>query len=479
MSPQRVLVVDDERNIRRTLKMVLSTAGYDVSEAESGEEGVAAVSAAPVEVVLLDVNLPGQDGLVTLEQIRSLDPAPMVIMISGQATVATAVEATRLGACDFLEKPLSKDRVLVAIRNAVQRGALAREVKEIRTTEARRHVMIGDSAAIDDLRRQIEKVSPTPATVLVTGESGGGKEVVARMIHDTSGRRDGPFVKVNCAAIPEALIESELFGCVKGAFTGADRARDGKFLVADGGTIFLDEIGDMSLKVQAKVLRALQEREIERVGDSSPIRVDVRVVAATNKDLTHEVSAGSFREDLFYRLNVVPLEVPPLRARTEDIPRLAVHFLQLYAAENQLPVKVLGDDAKAALSGRKWRGNVRELKNVVERLAILSDGPEITEIDVARHAPGGGPAPPGAPAAAAGGGIPSLDAIREMGGLAAARREFEKACIEMSLREANGNVSQAARSLGVERSNLHKKMQTYDLAPARGSKGSEDDHDAQ
>jgi two-component system nitrogen regulation response regulator NtrX len=278
----RILIVDDEKNIRRTLAMILGGAGYTIREAESGETAQAMLAESPSEVVLLDVGLPGIDGIETLKRILAEPHAPSVIMISGQATVAMAVEATRLGAFDFLEKPLSKERVLIAVRNALRSARLGRDVQRFRSGEERRRVLVGESDAIVALRRMIEKVGPTGATVLVTGESGTGKEIVARALHDSSARAQGPFVKVNCAAIPEELIESELFGCVRGAYTGADRSRDGKFLVADGGTLFLDEIGDMSLRVQAKVLRALQEGEIERVGDSQSIHVDVRVIAATN-----------------------------------------------------------------------------------------------------------------------------------------------------------------------------------------------------
>jgi two-component system nitrogen regulation response regulator NtrX len=324
--------------------------------------------------------------------------------------------------------------------------------------------MVGESKSLEHVRKHVEKVGPSAATVLITGESGTGKELVARALHEASPRHGGPFVKVNCAAIPEELIETELFGCLKGAYTGADRNRDGKFLLADGGTIFLDEIGDMSLKVQAKVLRALQEGEIERVGSSTIQRVDVRVLAATNKDLAAEVEAGRFREDLFYRLNVVPLEVPPLRERTGDIPELCQHFLALYAQENDLPVKTLSPGALAQLGTRPWRGNIRELRNIIERLAILSDRPVISERELELLVPAGergGTSIDSLPAY-------SLDAvsaedIRSEGGLNEMRRQFEKRCVEACLDHTGGNVSQAARLLRIERSNLHKKMQALGL----------------
>ncbi len=488
---QRILIVDDEKNIRRTLSIVLEGAGYAVRQAGSGEECLSLLEESPSDMVLLDVGLPGRDGIATLKEIRARCPDTAIVMISGQATVATAVEATRLGAFDFLEKPLAKERVLIAVRNALKATTLGEEVNRYKRSEALRYVMIGESAAVRQLRHQIEKVGPTGATVLIVGESGSGKELVARGLHEASPRAGRPFIKLNCAAIPEELIETELFGCLRGAYTGADRSRDGKFLLADGGSLFLDEVGDMSLRVQAKVLRALQEGEIERVGDSKVHRVDVRVVAATNKDLLAEVAAGRFREDLYFRLNVIPIQVPPLRERREDIGALADHFLKLYAAENDLPVKDLSAGARALLCRMEWRGNVREVRNVIERLAILTDGSRIEEGDVrvcaggvdAVAAPrgmrsaagsggmggGGGTAPGGL--VSAGGGVPAapeylpagFDAIRLAGGLLRARREFERRCIELALDQSSGNVSEAARLLGIERSNLHKKMQAYRL----------------
>ncbi len=463
----RILIVDDEKNIRRTLSMILSGAGYTVGEAGSGEEALSLIEESPADLALLDVGLPGMDGIELLKQLTARHPGTAAIMISGQATVATAVEATRLGAFDFLEKPLSKDRVLIAARNALQVSTLGEEIDRYKRGEAERRTMVGDSAAIKSLRRQIDKVGPTPATVLITGESGSGKELVARAVHESSGRASAPFIKVNCAAIPEELIETELFGCLRGAYTGADRTRDGKFLAADGGTIFLDEIGDMSLRVQAKVLRALQEGEIERVGDSKVHRVDVRVISATNKDLAAEVEEGNFREDLFFRLNVVPLSVPPLRDRRDDIPMLANHFLHLYTAENDLPGMSLSAEAIDQLAALDWRGNIRELRNVIERLAILSDGPKISEDDVSTIAATSGLAPkaatPTRDAASGGAPRPDLEQIRRAGGLVQARRDFERASVEAALDHTDGNVSKAARILGIERSNLHKKMQAYGL----------------
>jgi DNA-binding NtrC family response regulator len=479
----RVLIVDDEKNIRRTLGMILRGEGYRLREAESGEEALSRLEEAPADLVLLDVHLPGVDGIEVLKRIKQQDPATSVVMISGEATVSAAVEATRAGAFDFLEKPLSRDRVLIATRNALAVENLSSRVDRLEKAEARRWRMVGESPAHRGVLRDIEKIGPTSATVLITGESGTGKELVARALHESSPRREGPFIKVNCAAIPEELIETELFGCVRGAYTGADRNRDGKFLLADGGTLLLDEIGDMSLRVQAKVLRALQEGEIQRVGDAVGQRVDVRVLAATNKTLTDEVRAGRFREDLFYRLNVLPLTVRPLRERSEDIPLLCRHFLERYADENALPLKTLTPEAMERLRSRSWPGNIRELGNVIERLAILSEGSRITERDIEALTPAeevaldsrpeaagvqGVEAPADSPAGAEGSVAGSRDTvtpedIRRGGGLGQVRRDFERRCIEACLDHTGGNVSEAARWLGIERSNLHKKMQALGL----------------
>ena len=478
----RVLVIDDEKNIRRMLAIVLESEGYEVREASTAEDGLALLADAPSDLVLLDVALPGMGGLEALPLIREGHRGAAVIMVSGHATIGTAVEATRLGAFDFLEKPLSKDRVLVAARNALQLSSLGEQVRGQQALVEERHRIIGESAPIRALLAQVNKVAPTGATVLLTGESGSGKEVFARAIHDGSPRARRPFVKVNCAAIPEELIETELFGCVKGAYTGADRSRDGKFQQADTGTLFLDEIGDMSLRVQAKVLRALQEGEIERVGDSRVTKVDVRILAATNKTLPAEVQAGRFREDLFFRLSVIPLEVPPLRERAEDITPLAEHLLRLWSRDNDLPARTLTPGACAALSSMSWRGNVRELRNVIERLAILAAGPRIGEEDVRELASMSAlpsPAPSaGAPAAPGSRRPASLEAVRAAGGLVAARRDFERECIEKALDATGGNVSQAAQLLLIERSNLHKKMQALGLdarPPRPGSTTTEEE----
>ena len=464
MTP-RILIIDDERNIRRTFQMVLGDEGFAVETAETGEEGLDLCAARRPDLVVLDVRLPGLDGLDVLARLHESEPDLPVIMISGHGTIATALEATRRGAYDFLEKPLGKERLLVAIRNALEARKLGREVKRLRDRESRRHLMVGETPALQAIRQQVTRVAPTAARVLITGESGTGKELVARAVHQASDRARKPFVKVNCAAIPEELIESELFGAVKGAYTGATQTRDGKFLQANGGTLFLDEIGDMSLKAQAKVLRALQEGEIERVGGDETLKVDVRVVAATNKDLAAEAEAGRFREDLFFRLNVVPIHVPPLRERAADIPLLAEHFLAVYLDENGLPQRGFASTALDVLRGLPWQGNIRELGNAVERLAIMAAGEEIDPEDLALCGIGGAAPTPGP---GRGGSGWDLAAVQAAGGLVAARQQFEKEQIGAALAETEGNVSAAARLLNIDRTNLHKKIQALGLGEGAG-----------
>ncbi len=467
-----VLIVDDERNIRRTFGMVLRGEGFDVLDAPDGESSLALLDKEGADVVVLDVRLPGMDGLEVLRRIRERPAPPPVLMISGHGTIATAVEAVRLGAFDFLEKPCSRDRVVVAVRNALRLGELDREVRRHRRAADERHRLVGESAALREVLEQVARVAPTDARVLIRGESGVGKELVARAIHRGSRRADRPFVKVNCAAIPEELIESELFGAVRGAYTGAVADRDGKFLQADGGTLFLDEIGDMSPRAQAKVLRALQEGEIERVGDGRVRRVDVRVIAATHRNLEQEVRAGRFREDLFFRLNVVPVTVPPLRERPDDVPVLARWFLERYLRENDLPPREFAPETLRLLRDLPWPGNVRELHNAVERLAIMSRGRRITPDDLRRTGLlEGGVAPAAESGVAAGAATDpaavlalSPAAVASLGGLVEARRRFEAACIRRCLDETGGNVSAAARLLGIDRTNLHKKIQAYGLA---------------
>jgi len=468
----KILLVDDERNIRRTLAMILRPEGFDVLEAGSGEEAIALFEKEGADLVILDVKLPGKSGIDVLREIKSAEPDRMVIMISGHATVATAVEATREGAFDFLEKPLTKERVLVAVRNALRFGRIGEEVRELRAREAGRHVMLGETPAMRAVREKIAQAGPTTARILILGESGTGKELVARAVHEESDRKGRPFVKVNCAAIPEELIESELFGAVKGAYTGSVETRDGKFLQADGGTLFLDEVGDMSLRAQAKVLRTLQEGEIEKVGGSGTRKVDVRVIAATNQDLSARIREGQFREDLFFRLNVIPIHVPPLRERREDIPLLTNHFLERYRLENNLPPMTIDDAALEALCRLPWPGNVRELCNVVERLVILCRGAQIGLADLE----GAGVLPRGTGSAAprADQELHPLDPdqVLALGGLVEARRRFEAVCIREALGRAGGNVSEAARLLGIDRTNLHKKIQAYDI-----QEGKEDPHE--
>jgi DNA-binding NtrC family response regulator len=450
-----VLVVDDEKNIRRTLRMVLEGEGYEVEEAPSAEEGLEQLEGA--DLVILDVRLPKMSGLEALAKVREADPALPVLMISGHASVGEAVQAVQSGATDFFEKPLDRDRVLVRVGNALEKRRLERELSQLRADVERRYAMIGESPVMKALYAQIEKVAPTRGRVLVTGESGTGKELIARALHRLSPRHDRPFVKVNCAAIPGELIESELFGYERGAFTGAQARRKGMFEQADGGTLFLDEIGDMSLSAQAKVLRALQNGEITRVGSEKTIAVDVRVVAATNKDLERAVADGAFREDLYFRLNVVPLRSPSLRERREDVPSLARAFLREFCAENGLREKPVEPEVFARLQHKPWPGNVRELKNVVERMAILS-GDTITVDDLppdGKLAQAAAASPPGLPDGAFEDGRRLT--LREY------RDRAERRYVQATLDECDWNVSKAASLLGVERTNLHKKMRSLGL----------------
>lgn len=455
----RILVVDDEKNIRRTMRMVLEGEGFEVIDAESGETALGLIEQTEVDLMILDVRLPKADGIEVLRKLRAhRDHARLpVIMISGHASVAEAVNAVQLGATDFFEKPLDRDRVLIGIRNALRTSQLEREVAELRASTQERYEMVGESEAMRKLYAQLEKVAPTNGRVLVVGESGTGKELVARAIHRLSSRAKASFVKVNCAAIPSELIESELFGHERGAFTGATSRKKGMFEMADGGTLFLDEIGDMSLGAQAKVLRALQNGEITRVGSERTIGVDVRVVAATNKDLERAVSEGEFREDLYFRLNVVPLYTPPLRERKEDIPPLAKSFLQRFCQESAVRAKEIDDDVVEALQERPWPGNVRELKNVIERMAILSgdrieldDLPELSRLSTRERD-------------SAQNSLPDVDIGNDSLSLKAYRELAEKSYILRALESNDWNISQAATTLGVERTNLHKKMRGYGI----------------
>ncbi|HLK92706.1 MAG TPA: sigma-54 dependent transcriptional regulator [Polyangia bacterium] len=461
-----IFIVDDEKNIRRTVRMVLEGEGFGVEEASSGEEALARLPEVAADVLLLDVQLPGISGLETLERIAKLksESTPTVIVISGHATLADAVRATKAGAYDLIEKPLDRERLMVALRNALERRAMAREVQGLRALADERSEMVGRSAAMGALRAQIAKVAPTRTRVLITGESGTGKELIARAIHRQSAVADKALIKVNCAAIPKELIESELFGHERGAFTGATARKRGLFEMADGGTIFLDEIGDMVSSAQAKVLRVLQSGEFTRVGGEQTLKVDVRVLAATNRDLQAAVAAGEFREDLYFRLNVVPLRAPPLRERADDVALLSGSFIELACRENGMKVKTISPEALALLAGYPWPGNVRELRNVIERLVILSDEsitvddlPEeiIAEVSRTRRE-----------ATAAPSDLPRVELPAEARALPL--REFrdhmEREYIRIKLDENGWNISRTASLLGIERTNLHKKMRALGLS---------------
>jgi two-component system nitrogen regulation response regulator NtrX len=438
----RILIVDDEPGIRQSLKGVFEDEGIATDAVSSGEECLKKMAETPYDLVLLDVWLPGIDGIETLRRVREMSPATRVIMISGHATIATAVSATKLGAWDFIEKPLSLDHTLLIARNALSHKQLEQANAILQHEFEERFNIVGDSIPIKALRKQIVLVAPTNSRVLIYGESGAGKELVARNLHFLSKRTAAPFVEVNCAALPEELIESELFGHTKGSFTGATETKKGKFGLADGGTLFLDEIGDMSLKTQAKVLRAVEAQSFQPIGASSSIRVDVRVLAATNKNLPSEVAAGRFREDLFYRLNVIPFLVPPLRERREDIPTLSRYFMRLYSAEHGIPPKEFGPNAMDLMMDYSWPGNVRELRNEIERLVIMAPDAVIHEKDLS---------------------LPGANGTMGSSTLHQARAQYEKEFILSRLREANWNVSQAARLLGLERSYLYRKMKTYGI----------------
>jgi two-component system, NtrC family, nitrogen regulation response regulator NtrX len=447
----RILVVDDEEGIRKILRQVLEYEGHEVRVASGGGEAIQLYEELRPDLVFMDVKMARMDGLEALDRIRAHDASACVVMISGHGNIETAVEATRRGAWDFLEKPLDTDRLLVTIRNALQQRGLAEENLRLRGEVESRYEIVGRSFAIRALLDRIEKVAPTDARVLITGENGTGKELVARALHRLSARTDALFVEVNCAAIPSELIESELFGHMRGSFTGAHADRAGKFEQADGGTLFLDEIGDMSLAAQAKVLRALQEGIVTRVGGERPIRVDVRVIAATNKAIEEEIASGRFREDLYHRLNVVPIRVPPLRERREDIPMLVRHFAEKAIAEQRLPIRQFTDGALDLLARLDWSGNVRELRNTVERLLILGRGGDVSENDVERLV----------------GGAQISDSLSaEMLGaptFAEFKERAERAYILAKLREHDWNVSETARSVEMPRSNLYKKIEKYNL----------------
>jgi two-component system nitrogen regulation response regulator NtrX len=450
-----ILVVDDEASILRSVEGILSDEGFEVVSAESGTEALEKIDQLIPDLVLLDIWMPGMDGIETLVKVKEAYPYLQVVIMSGHGNIETAVKATKLGAYDFIEKPLSMDKLLHSVRKALDYYQLEEEINLLKQKHKQKSKLTGHSKPIRGLKEQIRIVAPTNAWVLISGENGTGKELVAHYIYRLSRRSNKPMVEVNCAAIPEDLIESELFGHEKGAFTGAATMRKGKFDLAHEGTIFLDEIGDMSLKAQSKTLRILQEQKFERVGGARTIEVDVRVIAATNKDLESEIEKGTFREDLYFRLNVIPIQVPPLRDRAEDIPELVEEFLAEFSVSTNIDPKRMSGSALGLLKKYPWPGNVRELKNLVERLMIMSPGMVIEASDIPspfNQAQGREPA--FAPRIL-------LDTLKE------AKNQFEKAFLETKLKEYDWNISQTAEAIGIERSNLHKKIKAYGLEAQR------------
>jgi two-component system nitrogen regulation response regulator NtrX len=447
---EKILVVDDEENIRKSLRMILEYEGYQFLEAADGEEAMDLIEeTVGLDLILLDIKLPGRDGLDVLKDIREKPYTPEVIMISGHGIIQTAVEATKLGAFDFLEKPLHRERVLLSIRNALSQNRLRRENLDLKKKAGKRYEIIGNHPQMKKLWSDIKRAAATNATILIYGESGTGKELIARAIHEQSLRAEESFIQVNCAAIPEELIESELFGHVKGAFTGATEKKQGKFEAANGGTIFLDEVADMSLKTQAKVLRVLEEGEVQKVGSSQINKVDVRVIAATNKDLKEEIQRGNFREDLYFRLNVIPLYSPPLREKSEDIPLLVDYFSHTFAESNNFKVKSFSRDAMDAMMKYMWKGNIRELKNMVERLIIMTEEDVIERKDLPERIRG--EAQIYLPDA---GKVKNLKDFRDLA---------EKQFILAKLEENDWNISQTAREIDTPRSNLYKKLEYYGI----------------
>jgi two-component system, NtrC family, nitrogen regulation response regulator NtrX len=444
----KILVVDDEAGIRESLSSILRDERYSVEAVESAELALERLHSGNIEVVLLDVWLPGMDGLEALSRIQSLPQPPSVIIISGHGTIETAVRATKLGAFDFIEKPLSLERIIVLVRNAIEQRRLQEENQLLHTELGHRYRIVGDSVPMKALRQQIAVTGPTNGRVLIYGESGTGKELVARSLHAASLRNKAFFVEVNCAAIPEELIESELFGHVKGSFTGASEDKIGKFAKADGGTLFLDEVGDMSLRTQSKVLRVLEEQRFERVGSNQTLHVDVRVIAATNKNLEQEIARGAFRQDLFYRLNVIPFFVPPLRDRKEDIPVLARYFLAEFSSEYGKKTRELTDGAMEILLRYPWPGNVRELRNLVERLVIVCPQARIEPHHLPPELFRGVAESPQQP----------YSTLHE------ARSAYEREFILRKLQEHRWNMTQTASALGLERSHLYRKMKSLGIA---------------
>jgi two-component system nitrogen regulation response regulator NtrX len=506
----RILVIDDEAAIRDMMRMILEYEGYECLVAATGQEALTQMERTPPDLVFLDIKMPGMDGLEVLTRVRSLDEGVPVVMISGHATISDAVAATKLGAFDFIEKPLASERVLVTVRNAIDARRLKTEVGRLRQDADAKYRITGDSPALKRVMEDVARAAPTSATVLILGESGVGKELVARAIHRNSQRAKERFVQVNCAAIPEELIESELFGHEKGSFTGASDKQLGKFEQADRGTIFLDEVGDMSPKTQAKVLRVLQEGEVERIGSAKTFKVDVRVIAATNKQLEEEIAKGTFREDLYFRLSVIPISVPPLRERADDIPSLVRHFMDLFAREGaSFQAKRFTPAAMALLQQQRWKGNIRELRNTIERALIMSRGESIDEGELreilrleTRLGPGSaeaqppragmvqtpgaaaggfaGPDRPAAPAGASGNDRAVPDASGSVGAMSppaaepprpSTLKEFkeqaERAFLVERLRDNNWNISKTAEVIGTPRSNLYKKLEQYQISQER------------
>jgi two-component system nitrogen regulation response regulator NtrX len=444
MNRPAILIVDDEKGVQNSVRGILEDAGFDAEAVSSGEEALDLLAKREFAIVLLDIWLPGIDGLEALAKMQQIAPETGVVMISGHGSIETAVRATKLGAFDFVEKPLSLEKTLVVVKNALHQRQLQTENRLLREQIEQNYVMIGDSIPMQALRQQIAFAAPTNGRVLICGENGTGKELVARLLHIHSQRRDGSFVEMNCAAIPEELIESELFGHVKGSFTGASEDKQGKFAQADGGTLFLDEVGDMSPKTQAKVLRVLEEQRFTPVGGNAPVKVDVRVIASTNKNLEREIEAGNFREDLYYRLNVLPFQLPPLRERREDIATLTAYFLADFARRYGRKPPALTRKAVEVLEGYPWPGNVRELKNIMERIVIMTPQPRIDLYDL--------------PESILSRTLPAQPDREEAASLQGAREKFEREFILQKLVECKGNVSRAAQALQIERSNLYRKI---------------------
>ncbi len=457
MPTDTILIVDDEESIRKSLKDILGDEGYEVVTAASGREALDVLAEVQPSLALLDIAMPDMDGIETLRRFKETRPDMQVVMITGHGTIETAVQTTKMGAYDFIQKPLSLARIALSVKNGLEEYRLRQENETLRKSIERRYEIVGESEAIRSLKQQISLAGPTNGWVLIHGESGSGKELVARAIHKTSKRAAGPFIEVNCAAIPQELIESELFGHEKGSFTGATGMKRGKFELADKGTIFLDEIADMSLATQAKVLRVLEGQEFQRVGGTKTLKTDVRVIAASNKDLAGEIRKGSFREDLFYRLNVIPLDVPPLRERKDDIPILIRYFLQEFAAEYGQKPKTVDAAALDLFLRHPWNGNVRELRNFIERMMIMVPGPAITAAEV--------PSPVSRPLAGrpAGDGGPDAGRLTEYATLKEARAAFEREYIIRKLKENHGNISKTADEIDVERSNLHRKIKALKI----------------